>query len=85
MAEIMKALAHSDRLTIMKMLCKSQHDGLTVKSIYEKLHLQQPVVSRHLNILKSAGIVRRIQHGQKTSYCLCMDNKIIAPLIKCFC
>ena len=85
MAEIMKAIAHTDRLAIMKLLCKSQVDGLTVKTIYEKLRLQQPVVSRHLNILRSAGVVRRIQEGQKISYCLCMDKKNIESLLKCFC
>ena len=85
MAEIMKAMAHSDRLAIMKLLCKNQVEGLTVKTIYEKLRLQQPVVSRHLNILKSAGVVRRKQEGQKIFYCLCMDKKNIESLLKCFC
>jgi DNA-binding transcriptional ArsR family regulator len=85
MAETMKAIAHSDRLAIMKLLCKSQAEGLTVKTIYEKLKLQQPVASRHLNILKSAGVVRRIREGQKISYCLCMDKKDIKSLLKCFC
>ena len=85
MAEIMKAMAHSDRLAIMKLLCKSQVEGLTVKTIYEKLRLQQPVVSRHLNILKSAGVVRRLQEGQKLNYCLCMDKKNIESLLECFC
>jgi len=84
-AEIMKAMAHSDRLAIMRLLCKNQSEGLTVKHIYEKLRLQQPVVSRHLNILKSAGVVRRMQEGQKIHYCLCMDKKNIESLLKCFC
>ena len=85
MAEIMKAMAHSDRLAIMKLLCKNQAEGLSVKTIYEKLRLQQPVVSRHLNILKSAGVVRRLQEGQKIHYCLCVDKKNIESLLKCFC
>lgn len=68
MAEILKAMAHADRLAILKLLCKNQVEGLTVKTIYEKLRLEQPVVSRHLNILKSAGVVRRLQEGQKTNY-----------------
>lgn len=85
MAEMMKAMAHSDRLAILKLLCKSQTEGLLVKTIYEKLRLQQPVVSRHLNILKSAGVVRRLQEGQKIKYCLCMDKKNIESLLKCFC
>jgi DNA-binding transcriptional ArsR family regulator len=85
MAEIMKAMAHTDRLAILKLLCKNQTDGLSVKAIYEKLQLQQPVVSRHLNILKSAGVVRRFQQGQKINYCLCIDKKNIETLLKCFC
>lgn len=85
MAEVMKAMAHSDRLAIMKLLCKSQAEGLSVKTIYEKLRLQQPVVSRHLNILKSAGVVRRLQEGQKIHYCLCMEKRNIESLLKCFC
>ena len=85
MAEVMKAMAHSDRLAIMKLLCKSQAEGLSVKTIYEKLRLQQPVVSRHLNILKSVGVVRRLQEGQKIHYCLCMEKRNIESLLKCFC
>lgn len=85
MAEIMKAMAHSDRLAIIKLLCKNQVEGLMVKTIYEKLHLEQPVASRHLNILKSAGVVRRLQEGKKINYCLCTDKKNIESLLKCFC
>jgi len=85
MAEIMKAMAHSDRLAILKLLCRNQAEGLTVKTIYEKLRLKQPAVSRHLNILKGAGVVRRLQEGQKIYYCLCMDKKNIESLLKCFC
>ncbi len=85
MAETMKAMAHSDRLIILKVLCKEKSEGLTVKTIYETLGLQQPVVSRHLQILKNAGVLRRLQEGQKTSYRICINNKKIESLLKCFC
>lgn len=85
MAEVLKAAAHPDRLAILNLLCKNKSEGLLVKNIYEKLRLQQPVVSRHLNILKSAGVVRRLQEGQKIYYCLCIDKKNIESLLKCFC
>ena len=85
MAEILKAAAHPDRLAILKLLCKPKNEKLTVKTIYEKLNLQQPIVSRHLNILKSAGVVRRSQEGQKTYYCLCKEKKTVESLSKCFC
>lgn len=84
-AEIMKAMGHSDRLAIIKLLCTNHPEGLSVKVIYEKLKLQQPVVSRHLNILKHAGVVRRLQTGQKVVYCLCTDKKNIGKMVKCFC
>ena len=85
LAEILKAAAHPDRLAILNMLCKTKNERLTVKMIYEKLSLQQPIVSRHLNILKSAGVVRRSQEGQKIYYCLCLEKKNIVSLMKCFC
>lgn len=85
MAEILKAIAHPDRLAILALLCENKSDGLSVKNIYEKLSLQQPVTSRHLNILKGAGVVRRLQEGQKISYCLCMEKKNVESLSRCFC
>ena len=44
MAEIMKAMAHSDRLAILKLLCKNQPEGLTVKTEYEKLRLSYWII-----------------------------------------
>jgi len=85
MAEMLKAAAHPDRLEILNLLFKTKTEGLAVKAIYEKLGLQQPIVSRHLNILKSAGFVRRMQEGQKTYYCLCKEKKTVESLSKCFC
>lgn len=85
MAEILKAVAHPDRLAILNLICKSDEERLTVKVIYEKLGLQQPVVSRHLNIMRKAGVVRRLQEGQKINYCLCREKKAIESLSRCFC
>lgn len=85
MAEILKALAHADRLSILNLLCKKRNERLTVKNIYEKLKMQQPVVSRHLNILRNAGILKRLPEGQKIFYCLCEEKKNIVSLMKCFC
>ncbi len=85
MAEILRAAAHPDRLAILNLLCNPKNEKLTVKTIYEKLNLQQPIVSRHLNILKSAGVVRRSKEGQKIYYCLCMEKKTVESLSKCFC
>jgi ArsR family transcriptional regulator, arsenate/arsenite/antimonite-responsive transcriptional repressor len=85
MAEILKAIAHNERLAILRLLRNSPDERLTVKTIYEQLNLSQPIVSRHLNVMKSVGVVRRQQEGQKTYYCLCTEKKEIDNLSKCFC
>jgi ArsR family transcriptional regulator len=85
LAEMLKAIAHPDRLAILKLLSNSQNQQLTVKVIYNKLKLQQPVASRHLNILKSAGVVSRKQEGQKIYYCICKEKKTVDSLTKCLC
>ena len=85
LAAMLKAAAHPDRLKILNLLYKRKKEGLTVKTIYEKLRLQQPVVSRHLNILKIAGVIKRLQEGQKIYYCLCVEKKTVESLSKCFC
>jgi DNA-binding transcriptional ArsR family regulator len=85
MAEMLKAIAHPERLAILSLLSGNHEKRLTVKVIYEKLKMQQPVASRHLNILKSAGVVSRKQEGQKIYYCICKDRKAIDLLTKCLC
>ncbi|MBX9785316.1 MAG: metalloregulator ArsR/SmtB family transcription factor [Chitinophagaceae bacterium] len=84
-AEILKAVAHPDRLAILNLLCKSSDKRLGVKMIYEELNMQQPIVSRHLNILKNAGVVKRLQEGQKCFYSLCFENQAVKSLSGCFC
>lgn len=84
-AEILKAVAHPDRLAILGLLCKSSEKRLVVKVIYEKLSMQQPIVSRHLNILKNAGVVRRLQEGQKCYYSLCYEKKAVETISGFFC
>ena len=84
MAEILKAAAHPDRLAMLSLLYTSSEKKLSVKTIYEKLNMQQPIVSRHLKILKSAGIVSKLQDGRKIFYCLCADKESITSLLRSF-
>jgi DNA-binding transcriptional ArsR family regulator len=85
MAEILKAVAHPDRLAILGLLRRSGEKRLAVKVIYEKLSMQQPIVSRHLNILKNAGVVRRLQEGQKCFYSLCYEKNVVETISGFFC
>lgn len=79
-AEILKALAHPERLAILDMMGTAPKHRLTVKAIYDELHLQQPVASRHLAILKGSGVVHRIRKGQKVLYGLNISRKMVASL-----
>ena len=84
-AEVMRALGHSERLAIAWLLFRNSNGGLTVKSIYEQLNLAQPIVSKHLAIMKAVGAVRKKREGQYTYYYLCRENKNIDYLSGCFC
>lgn len=73
-------MAHPERLAILSLLSKAPQGKLTVKVIYDKLGLLQPVASRHLVILKSAGVVQRTKEKQKIFYALRITKKLVALL-----
>lgn len=83
MADILKAAAHPERLAIMNLLfakgCKPMH----VKRIYETLHLEQSVVSRHLGILKRCGLLKKEGGGNNSSYFLNLNNSITKSILNC--
>ncbi|MEM2099308.1 MAG: metalloregulator ArsR/SmtB family transcription factor [Candidatus Bathyarchaeia archaeon] len=73
-ATVFHALADPIRLEILTFL----RDGeKCVCEIVPRLNLIQPVVSRHLKILKDAGIVRCRKDGTKRMYSI-VDPRIYA-------
>jgi ArsR family transcriptional regulator len=71
-AQIFHALSDPDRLEILEFL----RDGeKCVCEIVPHLNLIQPVVSRHLKILKDAGIIRCRKDGTKRMYSI-VDPRI---------
>ena len=71
-AQVFHALSAPDRLEILDFL----RDGeKCVCEIVPHLNLIQPVVSRHLRILKNCGIVRYRKEGTKRLYSI-TDQKI---------
>lgn len=82
-AEMLKSLAHPDRLAIMELLNNCDCERMTVKHIYEQLKLDQPVASRHLGIMKRSGLVKRETEGSKTFFSLNQENAITVCLSKC--
>ncbi|HYG52287.1 MAG TPA: metalloregulator ArsR/SmtB family transcription factor [Flavobacteriales bacterium] len=81
---MVKALAHPSRVTIVYMLCRSQGKKMTVKEIYKELKMAQPVISRHLSILKNSGLLLRNAEGNSTYYILNENNKTAVHIVNCF-
>lgn len=59
-AAFLKVLAHPLRLSILELLCQGER---TVGQLAELLRVDQPIVSRHLGILKQGGLVTMRQEG----------------------
>jgi DNA-binding transcriptional ArsR family regulator len=71
-AQIFHALSSSDRLEIIEYLREGEK---CVCEIIPHLSLIQPVVSRHLKILKDTGLIRCRKDGTKRMYSI-VDPRI---------
>lgn len=76
LAEAWKSAAHPERLAILHLMCNCGSDQIMVKSIYEKLQLEQSITSRHLSIMRRAGLLKREIKDGKTFYHLNKENEI---------
>ncbi len=85
LAETLKSVAHPERIAILNLICNCREKRMTVKSIYESLELEQPIVSRHLGILKRCGMLERENEGVSTFYAQCRNNKMAERIYKCLC
>lgn len=65
MDTVFAALAEPNRLRIVELLRDGQS---SVGLIVERLHLKQPLVSKHLRTLTNAGIVRVRPQAQQRIY-----------------
>lgn len=75
-ADFLKALAHSVRLRILECL---RHKESSVGALCHRLDMEQSVVSKHLAVLKQAGIV----HARKeraTVYYSVKDQEVFTVL-----
>ena len=80
LVKVFKALSDKNRLRILKML---QHKKMCVCELAAALGITQPSVSRHLSLMKDAGLVKDERNGPWIDYGLC-DESInpYAPLIQ---
>jgi ArsR family transcriptional regulator, arsenate/arsenite/antimonite-responsive transcriptional repressor len=72
-----KALADPTRREILRMLSERER---TVNEIVERFEISQPAISRHLSLLKSAGLVTSVRRGQNIVYTL--DTTVFQDLVR---
>lgn len=63
---VFKTLADPTRRAIFERLCRE--GDLTVSVLTTGAGVSQPAVSKHLGVLKRAGLVRDHHHGRQTHY-----------------
>jgi len=74
---LFKALADPTRRAVFERLCRDGEQ--TVRVLTDQSGVSQPAVSRHLGVLKVAGLVRDRHLGRQTHYSA--DTRGLAPLI----
>lgn len=67
-AMIIKAMAHPTRLFVIEELSRSQR---CVCELTEMVGADTSTISKHLSILRNAGIVKDDKRGNKVFYSLC--------------
>ena len=74
---LFRTLADPTRRAIFERLCREGEK--TVGALTLKAGVTQPVVSKHLGVLKQAGLVRGRQQGRETHYSA--QLAALAPLV----
>jgi len=77
---VLKAVADKNRMRILKML---ERKSMCVCELAAVLNIKQPSVSKHLVILKNAGLIQDDRSGQWIDYSLCRERiNQYAPVIR---
>jgi DNA-binding transcriptional ArsR family regulator len=76
-ADLLQALAHPIRLQILEVLRRRPS---TVTAVVAELGLDQPIVSRHLGVLRGAGVVTVQSQGRERVYRL--SGRHAEPLLE---
>lgn len=75
-AEICAGLADPNRIMILYSLSQNSRN---VTELCNELNMPQPLVSRHLKVLRERGMVTTKRHGTLIEYALA-DNRLIQAL-----
>jgi len=76
-AVLFRTLADPTRRAIFERLCR--HGEQTVGALTARAGVSQPAVSKHLRVLKQAGLVRGRHEGRQTHFSA--QRRALAPLI----
>jgi|WetSurMetagenome_2_1015567.scaffolds.fasta_scaffold1564210_1 DNA-binding transcriptional ArsR family regulator len=68
MANACKAFGDPQRLKILRILASRQVEALCVTDIAKILHVSQPAISQHINMLKKIGVVMSTKVGNRVHY-----------------
>jgi ArsR family transcriptional regulator len=91
-AQLFKALGHPARIAILEFLAKQT--SCICGEIVAELPLSQASISRHLNELKEAGLIKGTINGTSVCYCVNTDqipllnqylNQLISPIDQTCC
>ncbi len=74
---LFKSLADPTRRAIFERL--SREGALTVRMLTDSAGVSQPAVSKHLSVLKRAGLVRARHSGRQTHYTA--QPRALGPLV----
>ena len=74
---LFKTLGDPTRRAIFEHLAREGEQ--TVRALTDRAGVSQPAVSKHLGVLKDAGLVRARRHGRETHYSA--EPEGLAPLI----
>ncbi len=73
-ADVMRALGHPVRLSILRILAEKQQNDCCCTDVTECLPLAQSTVSQHIKVLVDAGLVERSPKGTRNCYSLNPDR-----------
>ena len=76
--DVFKALADPTRRSLLERLLREGSE-LNVRALTEQAGVSQPMVSKHLNVLKAAGLVQERPEGRVVHYRA--EPKGLAPLM----
>lgn len=72
--DALAALAQETRLNIFRLLVRHAPNGLPAGAIAQRLHLPNPTLSFHLNVLAATALIESHKNGRSISYSANLEN-----------